>query len=431
MSKEGEVALAHVSLTGFNGAMPGVERVMYTQYDILKSNGIGVTIIVGETDHPDPISRNIFVLPEIRSGQYLDWADRSPQEQLTIIDRITRDVYDIIGSDARFLAHNTTNMVRHNPGLGVSAAHIITQMAETGGVAILGVHDARSATDAEFYQFLPSSRMARIVCVSDVRRTQFVQRVAKMRSEGFDIPDYIHISVLPNPIDAVHFRQPQHIPQTLQQLAPSVNGTSTASLHEIEEIIFGKPDVPIFTVPTRIAEQKGIEYAIEVSAAYAKQHGSVLLAITGPVDTRKEANRRYWEKVQRIVALTAHSAPNLKIAFLGGIEWLYMPWFYQRSDLVLLPFRNEGFGLPVVEGMLQRTPVLISDDPALLETSAGFAPSVPLSTWMDNPDFVARKIHEYIGSGKVGQDCIAMRQRAERHFSMHGVKQQLLAVLEL
>jgi len=46
------------------------------------------------------------------------------------------------------------------------------------------------------------------------------------------------------------------------------------------------------------------------------------------------------------------------------------------ADLVLCPSWLEGFGLPAVEAMAAGTPVIVSEDPALVEATGGIAPTV-------------------------------------------------------
>ena len=50
-----------------------------------------------------------------------------------------------------------------------------------------------------------------------------------------------------------------------------------------------------------------------------------------------------------------------------------MPLVYNLADGVVMPSIVEGFGLPVLEAMACGTPVLISEDPALVETAGDAA----------------------------------------------------------
>jgi len=61
----------------------------------------------------------------------------------------------------------------------------------------------------------------------------------------------------------------------------------------------------------------------------------------------------------------------------GWVETPQLAELYRGADVVLLPSRFEGFGLPVVEAMASGTPVVISADPALREVAGeAAAPSI-------------------------------------------------------
>ena len=46
---------------------------------------------------------------------------------------------------------------------------------------------------------------------------------------------------------------------------------------------------------------------------------------------------------------------------------------YALADVLFLPSREEGFGIPVLEALLRRTPIVCSDLPALREVAGDAA----------------------------------------------------------
>ncbi|MDP9117179.1 MAG: glycosyltransferase [Actinomycetota bacterium] len=107
------------------------------------------------------------------------------------------------------------------------------------------------------------------------------------------------------------------------------------------------------------------------------------------VDAVLHAWARYCEAdtsglILRICGLSAAGRAHVE-AVLAGLDnaarvelmgWLQDDEFqtlFAGASMVLFPSDFEGFGLPAVEAMLLGVPVVVSDDPALLEVTAGHA----------------------------------------------------------
>ena len=65
------------------------------------------------------------------------------------------------------------------------------------------------------------------------------------------------------------------------------------------------------------------------------------------------------------------------VRLLGPVEEAELRALYAGATLFALPSRHEGFGLPVLEAMVQGTPVVCSDIPALREVAGDAARLVP------------------------------------------------------
>ena len=66
-----------------------------------------------------------------------------------------------------------------------------------------------------------------------------------------------------------------------------------------------------------------------------------------------------------------------QLRMLGQVDDTALRALYAGADLFAFPSLTEGFGLPVLEAMVQNTAVVCSDIPALREVSAGAARLVP------------------------------------------------------
>ena len=126
---------------------------------------------------------------------------------------------------------------------------------------------------------------------------------------------------------------------------------------------------PLLLLPVRITPRKNIELALGVLAALRKELPDAKLVVTGPLGPHNPANTLYFEKLRRI---------RLELGLEGAAYFLaehtqeYLPDsvisdFYHLADALLLPSREEGFGIPVLEAGLTGMPIFCADIPSLRE----------------------------------------------------------------
>jgi glycosyltransferase involved in cell wall biosynthesis len=82
------------------------------------------------------------------------------------------------------------------------------------------------------------------------------------------------------------------------------------------------------------------------------------------------AGRAAW-KCARVVARLRPWQGRGRVHWLGRVSGEELPGLLQHALALIMPSREEGFGLPVLEAMAAGTPVIHSDHPALLETAGG------------------------------------------------------------
>lgn len=75
--------------------------------------------------------------------------------------------------------------------------------------------------------------------------------------------------------------------------------------------------------------------------------------------------------VERLTAQAGADPAALRL--LGAVEPPALEPWYAHAAAVVLPSREESFGLPVAEAIVRGVPVVASDHPALVETAAGLA----------------------------------------------------------
>ena len=105
-----------------------------------------------------------------------------------------------------------------------------------------------------------------------------------------------------------------------------------------------------------------------------------------------------------------------RLVMLGPVGELDLRGLYAGAELFAFPSRHEGFGLPVLEAMVQSTPVLCSDLPALREVAgeaASFVAAGDAGAW-------AARLSELLADDP-GREELARRGREQAsRFSWEG-----------
>jgi glycosyltransferase involved in cell wall biosynthesis len=109
--------------------------------------------------------------------------------------------------------------------------------------------------------------------------------------------------------------------------------------------------------------RKNLRTLVAAWPAVTEQVPGATLAVVGPPSWGRSAAVDGWEPLQRagsLVSLRQVADPRLR-------------WAYEHATVVLCPSLAEGFGLPVVEALDLQAPIVVSEDPALVEAAAGRA----------------------------------------------------------
>lgn len=142
----------------------------------------------------------------------------------------------------------------------------------------------------------------------------------------------------------------------------------------------------------------------------------IQLKILGPPDPR------YPEASQHVKALGLETA----VAWAGYQTSSALVKAYQDADLVVLPSRYEGFGLPVVEAMACGTPMLCSDIPVLKEIGGEAAFYTPLG----NIPELANGILRVLTDSELRRDMIQRGFAQARQFTWAAAARQTIAVYQ-
>lgn len=181
---------------------------------------------------------------------------------------------------------------------------------------------------------------------------------------------------------------------------------------------------PLFLLPVRITPRKNIELALEILSALRQHLPEAALVVTGPLGAHNPRNQQYFERLLEMrQALALESA----VHFLAEVSPEPLPDaviadFYRLADALLLPSREEGFGIPILEAGLSRLPVFCSDIAPLGEIGGDQIITFGLD---ESPDVIAARIEAALQNNPI---C-ALRRRVRREYSWERIYEQYLAPL--
>ena len=141
--------------------------------------------------------------------------------------------------------------------------------------------------------------------------------------------------------------------------------------------------------PTRILRRKNIEFGIRVLAELKRAGHKVIYLVTGAPDVHNPATRDYGLELRELACELGvdHEFHFLSEEFEISDEDLVS--IYNASDLLFLPSRQEGFGLPLLEAAVFRIPVFC----ARVEPMCSILEhNVNLFDLAEEPGVVARRV---------------------------------------
>jgi len=182
------------------------------------------------------------------------------------------------------------------------------------------------------------------------------------------------------------------------------------------------PEELVLLLPARLTRRKNVELAIRVVAALRALGERPRLLITGPPGPHDARANAYLDELQR---LRTALGVEREVVFLHPYRLTdaMIADLYQVADVLLLPSRQEGFGIPLLEAGLARLPVFCTDLPPLREIAgdrvAGyFAPD-------EAPAELARRLVEFLAR----DPATRLRRRVRQAYAWNVVFPQAIAPL--
>jgi glycosyltransferase involved in cell wall biosynthesis len=345
------IALLHYSSPPIVG---GVESVLAHHARLMTKAGHQVTILAGRGKSFDAaIPVRILPLLDSRHPQVLAIKaildkGQYPPDFDDLRDQIGQELSAALQGFDLLIAHNVASLHKNLPlTAAIQAAYKMPGFPHL----ILWHHDLAWTTARyrfEMHHGYPWDLLCTDwggvthVVISEMRR----QELGKL----YGIPP-ASIRLVPNGVDVkAFFKLEEQTIQLMEQL----------SLLDAN---------PLFLLPVRLTPRKNIELALRVLAELRNEFPKAMLLVTGPEGPHNPANATYRKK---LLALRDELHLQGAAHFLADVTPDFIPDpviadFFRLADALLLPSREEGFGIPIIEAAFSSIPVFCANIPVLRE----------------------------------------------------------------
>src|SRR3989339_325296 len=114
------------------------------------------------------------------------------------------------------------------------------------------------------------------------------------------------------------------------------------------------------------------------------------------------------------------------VKYLGHIIREDMPYIYLNAEMLVFPSLFEGFGIPLVEAMKSRCPIVASNNTSIPEIAGNAA----LFFDPNNPRDIAEKINEVLNNNKLREKLIQNGFLRAKNFSYQNSAKSIINTLE-
>ncbi|MDQ6709387.1 MAG: glycosyltransferase family 4 protein [Candidatus Dormibacteraeota bacterium] len=393
----------------------GVETILYEQARRLSARGYPVTILSGRGGPlPSPTTIQLRLIPELDS--------KHPEVTAT------RDALDRGEIPSGFEALRSCLRERLAPELGALDVLIVHNA--------FGLHFNLALTSVLWdLADEPAARM--IAWYHDLSWVNPLYKPIMHPGEPWSYLRRQHPRITPVFISAQRRQEWQALTNTVQPPETVIpNGIDPFGLLRIgpatrtliDRFQLDQVDA-VLLAPVRITRRKNLEWAIEAAAAIKASGRTVRLLITGPPGPH---NPRAQDYVEELKALTARRGLEESVCFLFeqqppgaqgdyAVDAATLSDLYMLSDVVTLPSTSEGFGLPLAEAAIFRTPVVCSDLAVFREVAPSGPRYVPTEA---GPAGFSQAVLSALDS-----DEARLRRRVMREYAWDTIIQQRLEPL--
>lgn len=177
-------------------------------------------------------------------------------------------------------------------------------------------------------------------------------------------------------------------------------------------------------MPVRVTRAKNIEYAMGTLARLKARGCRARLVVTGPPDPHEKASMDYFRSLLEL-RRRLELEDEARFVFTSGSD-PGRPYFigpqlvgelYRVSDLLFMPSRREGFGMPVLEAGLAGLPIVCTEVPAAQEIAGG---EVMLFDPSEDQGHLTTRILEWAENSRVHR----LRRRVRQRYTWQAIFQR-------
>lgn len=398
-----KVALLHYSAPPIVG---GVESVLGHHARLMADAGHQVQIVAGRGEQTDPRIPFIHLPmadsrhPEVLALKAELDAGRLPTMFNRLADALTADFNEVLDDVDVLIAHNVCSL---NKNLALTAA--VRNLANYSHVRIiLWHHDLAWTTPryrGELHDGYPWDLLRQAwpgvkqVTISEMRQQELAELLQINAKD---------IAVIPNGVDFARFHKLEEQTREYVRQLDLLNAC------------------PLLLLPVRITPRKNIELALRACGSLRQHFPDTKLVVTGPLGPHNPANVKYFEKLD---ALRKDLKLDNVVHFLAELTTEYLSDevisdFYHSADALLLPSREEGFGIPILEAGLAGLPIFCSDIPPLRSLGGSYVTYFSPDT---DPNGIAATIAKELSSNPM----FRMRAEVRRQYTWERLYMQKIA----
>jgi glycosyltransferase involved in cell wall biosynthesis len=355
-----------IHYTGPRGLIGGVEVVIDYHTRFLSQAGYEVHLIFGNGEGVDYENAIEHKIPQIspRNPQVMKVQDqilhdeKETEDFIQLKEEIKTEILNALSGVKKCIVHNIPSMP-----FNFAATAAINEISDTSDIKMIyWLHDSVLLREewkdriGEFPLTILHHKNPKTVFVTP---TYFRAKQLEKLDEPYRIEKAV---VIPNGVSIEEYIK---IDETTKKLMKRLG------LHFENFII---------VTPVRVTPRKNIELALQVLDELKHLLGparNIRLLITGPPDHQAtKMGMAYLEYLQDIIekrglqenVIFCHELINQTREFENGeIKKWGVADVYNIADLVFIPSREEGFGLPVIEAGASRKPIFCSRIPPFQE----------------------------------------------------------------